>query len=118
MAFGGAGHGGIRVVGQSSSATDQRGTFAEPGLGESQKGDPLKRLSTISGASNTSSESFFKKSEFLDPLVRITQMKFMTSADIHIAHNVRFACLDLRVRKVPRLTEIFKQPVMFRLEQQ
>ena len=75
-------------------------------------------MSEMSRASDASSESFFKKSEFLDPLVRINQMKFMTSADIHIAHNVKFACLDLRVRKVPRLTEIFKQPAMHRLEQQ
>ena len=75
-------------------------------------------MSTITGASEASSESFFKKSEFLDPLVRINQMKFMTSADIQVAHNVKFACLDLRVRKAPRLTDIFKQPSsMRRLDQ-
>ena len=89
----------------------------EPNLGDSQKDGLLKRQSTASAASNNSSESFFKKSEFLDPLVRINQMKFMTSTDIHIANNVKFACLDLRARKAPRLTEIFKQPAMYRLEQ-
>ena len=30
--------------------------------------------------------SFLQKSEFIDPLVRITKMKFLTSADIQIAN--------------------------------
>ena len=62
---------------------------------------------TSSSGENTNS-SFFKKSEFLDPLVRINRMKFLTSADIGIANQSRFACLDIRQRKVPKLTEIFK----------
>ena len=68
-----------------------------------------RRLSHLSSEGSRES-SFFRKDEFLDPLVRITQMKFMTSAEIHIAHGVRFACLDIRVKKAPRLTEIFKRP--------
>ena len=67
------------------------------------------RLSHISSEGSRES-SFFRKDEFLDPLVRITQMKFMTSAEIHIAHGVKFACLDIRLKKAPRLTEIFKRP--------
>ena len=62
---------------------------------------------TSSSGENTNS-SFFRKSEFLDPLVRINRMKFLTSADIGIANQSRFACLDIRQRKVPKLTEIFK----------
>ena len=50
-----------------------------------------------------------KKSEFLDPLVRINKMKFLTSSDIRVANQTRFACLDLRQRKQPKLTEIFRQ---------
>ena len=57
---------------------------------------------------STSSGSFFKKSDFLDPLVRINGMKFLTSKDTRIAHYSRFACLDLRLKKVPKLTEIFR----------
>lgn len=55
----------------------------------------------------SSGESFFVKSEFLDPLVRINKMKRMTSEEIGVAFQCRFACVDLRVRKQPKLTEIF-----------
>ena len=48
-----------------------------------------------------------QKSEFLDPLVQINKMKFLTSSDIRIASQVKFACLDIRQRKTPKLTEIF-----------
>ena len=109
-------HGAIKIVGQEANGSGKPHAATETSMRESFK-DPMKRQSTVSAASNTSSESFFKKSEFLDPLERINQMKFMTSADIRVAHGVKFACLDLRVRKVPRLTEIFKQPVMYSLEQ-
>ena len=72
MDFPDSGEAGIRIVGADYGALDQRGTTSEPSLAERLKNhDPLKRLSTMSAASNTSSESFFKKSEFLDPLVRI-----------------------------------------------
>ena len=53
-------------------------------------------------------ESFFGKSEFLDPLVRINKMKFLTSPDIRLANQTHFACLDIRLKKVPKLTDIFK----------
>lgn len=54
----------------------------------------------------------------MDPLVRITQMKFMTSGEIRIAHGVKFACLDIRLKKVPRLTEIFKRHPPSKAQQQ
>jgi len=57
----------------------------------------------------SSSESFFKKSEFLDPLVRINTLKYMASNDLKVSANVRFALLDLRHLKKPKLTDIFKQ---------
>ena len=62
------------------------------------------------GGGNTtisSCESALQRSEFLDPLVRINKMKFLTSADIRIASEMRFACLDIRMKKVPSLLEIF-----------
>ena len=34
-------------------------------------------------------------------------MKFLTSEDIRIASEMRFACLDIRMKKVPSLLEIF-----------
>ena len=48
------------------------------------------------------------KSEFLDPLVRINKMKFLTSDDIRIGSKTHLACLDIREKKSPKLTEIFK----------
>ena len=107
----------IKIVGAESEDQDQKGPTSEPRLTErlNQK-ELIRRLSTMSRESINSSE-YFKKSEFLDPLVRINQMKFMTSADIGIANNVKFACLDIRARKAPRLTDIFKQPSMARLGQ-
>jgi hypothetical protein len=57
----------------------------------------------------SSSGSFFRKSEFLDPLARINTLKFMTSNDLKVAANVKFALLDLRVTKKPKLADIFKQ---------
>ena len=41
-------------------------------------------------------------------------MKFLTSADIRIASEMRFACLDIRMKKVPSLLEIFdaQDPVL------
>lgn len=44
----------------------------------------------------------------MDPLFKINTMKFMTSADLKIANQVRFAVLDIRTVKKPRLSEIFK----------
>ena len=35
-------------------------------------------------------------------------MKFLTSPDIRVANQTRFALLDIRIRKQPKLTEIFK----------
>ena len=57
----------------------------------------------------SSSESFFKKSEFLDPLVRINTLKYMASNDLKVSANVKFALLDLRHQKKPKLSDIFKQ---------
>ena len=48
------------------------------------------------------------RSEFLDPLVRINKMKFLTSEDIRVGSKTRFVCIDIREKKVPRLTEIFR----------
>ena len=40
--------------------------------------------------------------------MRINKLKFLTSPDIRLANLSRFACLDIRLKKVPKLTEIFK----------
>lgn len=58
--------------------------------------------------SSSADSSFFKQSDFIDPLVRINKMKFLTSEDIRVASKTKFACLDIRLKKVPKLTDIFK----------
>ena len=40
--------------------------------------------------------------------MRINKMKFLTSSDIRVSSNTKYACLDLRVKKSPKLSEIFK----------
>ena len=35
-------------------------------------------------------------------------MKFLTSSDIRISSNTKYACLDLRVKKSPKLSDLFK----------
>jgi hypothetical protein len=64
---------------------------------------------SIVHSEGSSSESFFKKSEFLDPLVKINTLKYMTSNDLKVSANVKFALLDLRHMKRPKLADIFKQ---------
>jgi hypothetical protein len=55
-------------------------------------------------------DSALNKSEIMDPLFKITTMKFMTSVDLRVASQVKFALLDIRATKRPRLLEIFKDP--------
>ena len=83
-----------------SRTTSQQSSF----IGENKRNPEL----TITSSSGEGS-SFLQKSEFLDPLVRINKMKFLTSPDIRIANQTRFAILDIRLRKLPKLTEIFKK---------
>ena len=77
---------------------------------ESLTGTVLSNGPHPTRSDDSSGESFFKKSEFLDPIVRINKMKFLTSSDIRVASNVKYTCLDLRLKKSPKLSEIFKQP--------
>lgn len=44
----------------------------------------------------------------MDPLFKINTMKFMTSSDLKVATSVKFALLDIRISKRPKLLEIFK----------
>ena len=41
--------------------------------------------------------------------MKINTLKYMTSTDLGVSANVRFALLDLRHMKKPKLTDIFKQ---------
>jgi hypothetical protein len=63
---------------------------------------------SMANSEDSSSESFFKRSEFLDPLVRISTLKYMTSPDLKVAASVNFALLDLRYHKKPRLPDVMK----------
>jgi hypothetical protein len=49
------------------------------------------------------------KEQLLDPLTRINTLKMMTSADLRVSNQVRFALIDVRVDKKPRLHELFKR---------
>jgi hypothetical protein len=40
--------------------------------------------------------------------LKINTLKYMTSTDLGVSANVRFALLDLRHMKKPKLTDIFK----------
>lgn len=68
------------------------------------------RGSTVRSEKRSSEDcdSALNKSDVMDPLFKINTMKFMTSPDLKIANQVKFAILDIRTVKKPRLTEIFK----------
>jgi len=51
----------------------------------------------------------YKRSEYLDHLVKINTMKFMNGAELRVASNVKFSLVDLRYNKRPKLNEIFKK---------
>lgn len=53
-----------------------------------------------------SDSTLSKSSEVIDPLLKINTMKFMTSVDLKVATQVKFALVDLRLQKKPRLKEI------------
>ena len=91
-------HGGARKQGAVSPTYNQ--SMLES---ESHKSSMLHRTT-----SSNEDSSFFRQSEFLDPLVRISQMKFLTTPDIRVANCAKFACLDIRQRKQPPLSEIFR----------
>jgi hypothetical protein len=54
-------------------------------------------------------ESMYKRSEYLDHLLKINTMKFMNGVELKVASNVKFSLVDLRANKKPKLNEIFKK---------
>ena len=53
-------------------------------------------------------EEVMDKQSLLDPLTRINTLKMMTSVDLRVSNQVRFALVDVRLEKKPRLQELFK----------
>ena len=51
----------------------------------------------------------YKRSEYLDHLLKINTMKFMNGVELKVATGVKFSLVDLRVNKKPKLNEIFKK---------
>jgi len=51
----------------------------------------------------------YKRSEYLDHLVKINTMKFRHGEEFKVASNVKFSLVDLRYNKRPKLNEIFKK---------
>ena len=72
---------------KNSAAGHSSSQYAE---NESLKSSILRKTTS------SNEDSSLYKSEFLDPLVRISQMKFLTSPDIRIANCAKFALLDIR----------------------
>lgn len=48
-------------------------------------------------------------SKVITPLFKLNTLKFMTSSDLKVATQVKFALVDLRLIKKPSLKEILKQ---------
>ena len=53
-----------------------------------------------------SDSTLSKSSEVIDPLLKINTMKFMTSVDLKVATQVKFALVDLRLQKKPNHSRI------------
>jgi len=85
---------------QVKLSQDEEMMKASMSSGQNQSSGGQKNSMQSEGSS---SGSFFKRSEFLDPLSRINTLKFMTSNDLKVSANVRFALLDLRHVKKPKL---------------
>lgn len=82
--------------------------YLAPSSSEGSKNERDSITVTSGKRSSEDCDSALNKSEIMDPLFKITTMKFMTSADLKVSSQVKFALLDIRANKKPRLLEIFK----------
>ena len=86
----------------------KKDSILDAGKFQAADSDEALQVETVSASNSTSDSEVLNQAGYLDPLVRINTLKFMTSTDLRVASNVKFALVDLRYMKKPRLCDIYK----------